>query len=579
MITATAQVSTSFVTGSTGFSIGASSLVMSTITLGTGSTAALPLSAFGTTSATVTVTSGGVAVSAPQVVTFSSTCAGSTKAVLTSSVTTVNGIATASYRDNGCAGSDLITASLGSLATPQTATLYVTAPIVGSIQYVSATPAIISLAGTGGTSTSQVAFKVVDGGGNPISGKVVTFNLSTTVGGITLTPSAPAQATSDSSGMVYTNVNAGTMSTPVRVTASTPGLGATTLTTQSNQLTVTTGIPAQSSFSLSATTLNIEGWDYDGITTVLTARLADHFSNFPPDGTAINFISEGARVAGSCVTVNGDCSVTFNSQSIRPSDGRVTVLAFAVGEESFIDANGNGVADKVPNELVDILAQSTDMPEAWVDYDEDGTRNIVAATGQLEPFIDFNNNGAYDAADGFYNGVLCNSLISSAGTCSATKTINVRSNIVIVLSGSTPTITTNLSGVWANYTVATGTLDLDKNDAGVSTTTGGTGCGTPQTIGVRIVDLHGNLMPAGTTVSFAANNDGTIVWTSGDFPVQNSAIKIASIPAYNYSVTIKGDGSLSAGTCTDSTPNGTLTVTVTTPKGNKTTQIIANLIH
>jgi hypothetical protein len=568
MITAVAQVSTSSVTGSTGYSIGASTLTMSALTLGAGSTPAAALSAFGTTSVTVTVTSGGVAITAPQVVTFSSTCAGSGKAVLTSSVTTVNGVATASYRDNGCAGTDLITASVGSLTAAQSATIYITAPIAGSIQFVSATPASISLAGTGGVSTSQVTFKVMDGGGNPISGKIVTFNLSTTAGGITLTPSAPAQATSDNSGLVYINVNAGKVSTPVRVTATTPGIGTTILSTQSNQLTITTGIPTQSSFSLAATTFNIEGWNIDGVTSTLTVRMADHFGNYPPDGSAINFYSEGGRVGGSCVTVIGDCAVTFNSQNIRPTDGRVTVLAYAVGEESFVDLNANGVADKAPaNELI-VNGVSTDMPEAWVDYNEDG--KYQAAT---EPFIDFNADGVYNTADGLYNGVLCDNTTappvgSSVGTCSANKSIHVRGDIVIVLSGSYPSVTTS----------APATVNL-------------LGCGAPQTFGVRISDINNNHMPAGTTVTFAASGDGTLVGatsfvvpnTSAVVPLVVSPPPAAAVPFYNYSISIQGDGTLSTSagvtTCTDPTASGILTVTTKTPSGITTTTTLANLIN
>lgn len=621
-ITAIAQVGTAAVSGSIGYSIGASTVTMTAPVFGSGTgTAAAPaLSSFGTTSATVIVCQGsgaatggcvtGSPIAWPQVVTFSSSCAGSGKALLTASVTTVNGVATGSYRDSGCAGSDVVTASIGSLAAPTNNTLYVAAPIAGSIQYVSATPTMISLAGTGGQSTSQVVFKVVDGGGNPISGKAVVFGLSTTLGGLSLTPAVtapPTPVTSDASGTVFTSVNAGTMSTPVRVTASTCTTsfatplttpptctgGGTLLSTQSNQLTVTTGIPAQSSFSLSATILNIEGWELDGTTTVLTARLADHFSNFPPDGTAINFIAEGARVVGSCVTVSGDCSATFNSQAIRPADGRVTVLAYAVGEESFIDTNGNGVADKVPGgtfgpELVTINGATTDIGEAYVDYNENGVFDPLT-----EPYVDFNGNGLYDgttsglapynytgatsAGDSAYNGVLCNAT-SSAGTCSATKSIHVRGSIVIVLSGNTPTITTDVAAK-TNFNPATFTLNLDPTVVSPATT--GTGCGGPQIINLKIVDLHGNLMPAGSTVTFATVGDGTVVSSTGHFPVENANTPIASIPAYNYSVTIKGDGARdpTSGACTDSTFNGALNVTVTTPKGVATTQTIANLIN
>src|ERR1035437_5383174 len=231
----------------------------------------------------------------------------------------------------------------GGLAS-SSAILTVTAPTTGSIQYVSATPLNISLKGSGGAPTSQVIFKVLDTGGNPISGKTVTLGLSTTVGGLSL---ASYTGISDALGQVIATVNSGTVSTPVRVTASTVA-GGVTLTTQSSQLSITTGIPDQVSFSLSATQHNIEGMNYDGVTTVLTARLADHFKNPAPDGTTVNFTSEAGSVVGTCNTVAGACSAIFTTQGVRPTNGRATVLAYAVGEESFIDFNANGVADLAP---------------------------------------------------------------------------------------------------------------------------------------------------------------------------------------------------------------------------------------
>ncbi len=550
-ITATAQVAGTTVSALIGFSVGAVSLpsiTMSALTFGVG---AAPLSAFGTTSVSVSVFSGGALVTTPQIVAFSSPCASTGQTVLTTSATTISGVATASYHANGCTGTDLVIASVGAVSSSSTIT--VTAADVGSMQFVSASPTTISLKGTGSAETSRVTFRVVDVGGQPISGKVVTFTLSTTTGGITLTPAAPATATSGTDGLVVTTVNAGTVSTPVRVTASTPGatLG-TTLNTQSNVLTITTGIPDQDSFSLSATETNIEGWGYDGILTTLTVRMADHFNNPVPDGTAVNFTAEGGRVVASCVTSGGNCSSTFNSQNPRPSNGRVTVLAYAVGEESFLDRDGDGLASKVNSlsgttELVDSNGTvSSDMPEAFRDDNENGTRQTS------ETFIDFNSNGAYDAADGNFNGILCRETAaggtSSADTCvvngvNVNKTIHVRNSMVIVFSGSFASINTD----------ATAGLNLN-------------GCGPTQTVRFRIVDLHNNSMPAGTTITFTADN-GTIVGPSS-IAVSNDTNIYALATDYNYSIGIKGDGTISAGVCTDTTLNGSLTVTVTTPRNN-----------
>ena len=547
-ISATAQVANAAASNSLGYSIGASTVAVSTPAFGVGAAA---LSAFGTTSVTVNVTSGGVAVTTPQTVTFSSGCATSNKAVL-GSVITVNGVATGSYRDNGCAGTDTVTASVSGGLASSSATLTVTPTVTGSIQYVSAAPTNIGLKGSGGIPTSNITFKVLDTGGNPISGKTVTFGLSTSVGGIALTSTT---GISDAAGLVVATVSSGTVSTPVRVTASTPGTG-TTLTTQSSELSITTGIPDQAGFSLAATQHNFEGLTTDGTTTVLTARLADHFKNPVPDGTTVNFTAEAGSVVGSCNTVAGSCTATFTSQGLRPSNGRATVLAYAIGEESFIDLNGNGVADLAPNEMIDINGTSTDLSEAFVDYNENGI--FDAAT---EPFFDFIQDGIYTTGDLKFSGVLCDSVLSSAGTCAASKTLHVTSSQVIVFSGSTSSIVINGGAAIA-----------------LPPCTPAGGVGAPLTFVVRVLDANGNAMPVGTTVAFSTTN-GTIT-SNASYIVPDTTgclagsagclAPSASATFGEIPVTMKSDGAWAAGapnTCTNANPSGTFTVTVTSPKG------------
>lgn len=557
-ITATAQVEKIAVTGSIGFAVGVAAVAVSAPVVGVA-----PLSAFGTTSISVTVSIGGVPVATPQSVTFSSSCASVGKAVLSTGVATVAGVATGSYRDNGCAGTDTITATAAGVTSPSI-NLVVTPPTAGSIQFVSATPSSISLKGTGGVEAAQVRFKVLDAGGNPLSGKTVTFGLSTAVGGITLTPASPATAISDAGGLVVVTVNSGRVSTPVSVTASIPGASTgTTLTTQSSGLTITTGIPDQSSFSVGATKLNPEFWDIDGNTTVLTVRLADHFNNPVPAGTAVNFTTEGGSIVASCSIVidnngNSNCSTTLTSQAPRPANGRVTVLAYAVGEESFIDLNGNGVADLVPNEMIDINGASTDMPEAFRDDNENGVRDAN------ETFIDFNQNGVYDGPDGKYSGVLCDNVTpppagSSLGTCAATRGIETFKNFVIVFSGSTAVI---------SKIAPAGTITLGPLPA--------TCAGASQQVDLRIVDARGNSMPAGTAIAITTT-DGTMSGTSSFTQVNTNVLPAGG--AANYTVFIRDDSifqtntvtGVTSTTCTDPTPSGVLTVTVTTPGGTVTT--------
>ncbi len=583
-ITATAQVGTTAVTASKDFAVN-----ITVVTITAPIFDVNPLSAYGTTNMTVTVTPSAT----PLTVTFTSLCASSGKAVLSASVTTVAGVATGTYWDNGCAGTDTITATVSGMASASS-TLVVTAPAAGSLQFVSATPAIISLKGTGGIETSQVVFKVVDSGGKGLSGKTVTFSLSTAVGGITLTGGV-ATAISDSTGSVTITVNAGTVSTPVRVTASTPGATAnTTLTTQSNQLTITTGIPDQDSFSLSATKLNMEGWNVNGNTSVVTVYLADHFNNPVPDGTVVNFTTEGGSIIGSCTTIGtttgrnpdntppttngGYCESIFTSQNLRPTNGRVTILAYALGEESFTDLNGNGVADLAPvNEMKDANGDSTDMPpEVYVDYNENTIRDDTT-----EPFIDFNMDGIFNTApDGKFNGVLCSTL-SSAGTCSTTKAIYVRRSMVITMSSSSP----SPLALFDPLGVAATSISLPSCSNPVAPTTTTTASGPVTTYNIRVVDVNGNAMPVGTTIAFTSSN-GTLLSPASVIVPNTSGCSsaFAGCPAGVgtaafgiYSVTMQSDATYVPATdtvpakCTNAKNEGILTVTVTSPGGLITT--------
>jgi len=100
---------------------------------------------------------------------------------------------------------------------------------------------------------------------------------------------------------------------------------------------------------LSQTTLNIEGYDIDGTPNVYSIIASDRLANPVPTGTAMNFIAEGGQIEPIKTTtlVNGlaRASANFISASPRPLDGRVTVVAYALGEESFLDTNGNNIWD------------------------------------------------------------------------------------------------------------------------------------------------------------------------------------------------------------------------------------------
>lgn len=574
ILSAAATVSGSAIAAQTGFQVNAPNLSLGALTIGS-----TTLSSYGTTSLTVTVLdgSGNPYTTTSAEVRFSSTCASAGKTVMPETAKTVNGTVTVSYADNGCAAGSatavidaLNVLLVGSSAAPRTGTITINPTTAGSIRFVSAEPTTITLKGTGGAGlqeTSKVIFKVVDSGGNPVGGMQVDFSLSTSVGGINL--SNASMISDQTTGEVYTIVNAGTVATPVRVIAKIAG---TALETQSDKLSIGTGIPDQDSVTIAASVHNIEGWSYAGVTTDITMYLADHFNNPVPDGTSVSFTTEGGKIETSCLTVNGECTVVLNSQNIRPSNGRVTVLGYAVGEESFTDLDGDGKVSSAA-ELIDANGLSTDVPgEAYVDYDEDGTRDA-----NEEP-IDFDSDGVFDnAGDGLYNGILCD---SGSGQCSGTRTLHVRASDVIIFSGSharaefisTDPLVTIVAGATAPDTeIQTIALPVCQN-------------GVPFTpasaiFRVKFYDDRTNVMPANTTISASAGNgtftsktsytvlDSNACHTPGLFGCPATADAMGS---YSFSITSDASQNPETLRCSNSKSSGLVTITVTTPKGNET---------
>ncbi len=428
-----------------------------------------PLSAYGTTSVSVDVK--GVPNTVPVTVAFTSNCATLGKANLTPSVISLNGKAIANYEDKGCARTDTITASVAGTSVSSSTSLQVEAPGVSSIRFMSASPETIVLKGTGSADfpeVSQVSFKVVDSNGAPIQNALVTFSLSTATGGILLEstagsgPSETVTKSTGADGLVQVTVQSGTIPTPVWVIASTTDSGGKAITTQSVKLSISTGRPAQDRMSLAVETHNIEGLDYDGEKVGVTVRLSDRLGNPVPDGTSVNFIASGAQIGATCQTKAGACSVDFVSSNPR-LDGRIAILAYALGEESFTDLNSDNLyalAVEGPN--------FTDLGNA---------------------FLDANENGLFDAGEqsipyGSGNADCVNRLPTSPGAPSVGGTCDgvwgaahVRQSNLIVLSGSQALLSQSSSSMEGKCSAS---------------------------LNFSLEDENGNPMPKGTTLALGA---------------------------------------------------------------------------
>ena len=386
----------------------------------------------------------------PITITFASTCVTAGSANMDQTVVTVNGKASATFEDVSCAtafgNDDTIVATASINATDITATheVSIQAESLGSIEFLSASPESIVLKGTGGQGKQESAtltFMVKGELGNPLSQQTVNFELNTDVGGLEL---ASATGITNSEGQVSAKVISGSVPTAVRVTASVAVSDSETITTQSDLLSVNTGLPDQNSMTIALSERNPEARNFIGKEVVATVYLADSFNNPVPDGTTVNFTTEGGAIDPSCNTVSGTCSVDWRSQEPYLDNHRVTILATAIGHESFVDVNGNNIYDDGDGSVAAVDISSgfdraanltsgfVDMSEAWVDNNE----NRAYDSG--EQFIDAVNSddtslNIFNAADGLFNGPQCQGTNCAS---SENNSIIVRKSIVLITSSS-----------------------------------------------------------------------------------------------------------------------------------------------
>ena len=529
--------------------------------------------------------------SAALTVSFSSAiCTGD--ATLDSPVTSVNGVARSTFQDAGCASgaeiTDTITATTTAFGKALSAAgnLTVQPANLGALEFVQADPPVIGLRGNGGQGipeTSTVTFLLRDEVGDPVEGETVVFVLDRNTGGIELSDS---QGITNSDGQVAVVVRAGTVHTSVRVRAeATDGNSGETISSQSDQLVISSGIVDNDSFSLTAECFNLEAFDYDGVETGVNIRLADRFNNPVPEGTAVAFTTEEGSIDGQCfVDATGACSVVWRSQGRRPVDGRTTVLATATGEESFFDSNGDGVHQDGEQNLAE-----QDLPEAFLDRDEDGVYDIAGFGGNgrqtpNRPFtaieadsnVDFNNDNLHNAASGSFTGLLCESGCDdpNEGTL-----LSVRESLVLIFSGSGAVLDGQYMADSDGFNDSLLVLDrtgTDPSPTGVALTTNSgdfddtmnlgqqfDNAGDPTffvggaSLGVILRDARGQPLPVGTTITVESDVGSPVGVTSYEVLCTTSDALLSHL----YVFSIDGpDPDAEA-------DNGSIRITVTTPRG------------
>lgn len=475
-----------------GYQLSAANITLSNLDVG-----ASTLAAYGTRQVAVQANVDGVVSNGtPVQVSFSTNCGQMSPSTVS---TNSSGLALATYTatdvagtalsTQGCSGKTVEISATTAGAGVLTKSLNISAAPATNLSFVSVTPTRIFLANSGGVTQALAEFKLVNAREEPLLGQDVQLTLKTLNGGI---PKASfgsvgnvnaITATTNSDGKVSVPVFSGTVPTSVIVNASL--VSNPLVQTDSAVLSIASGRPAQAQVSLALGKFAIRGFNFDGETTSVTVSLGDRQGNPVPDGTVVNFVTEGGVMIPPVCTTGGvagnsQCSVNIRSQNPRPSNGLVSILAYTPGEEDFIDANFNNVYDcgetffDLGNAYRDDTAMANGVVNAFVTGEFSVPRSASASTcgTGVTPSPQL-GDGVWGAAD-------------------------VRKQGVIVFSTdnfsiANPTWTSAADAQWSGVSVATQLV-------------------------VTIADMNGNSVPTGSTIAVAVTDNSLKLPSDGALP-------------------------------------------------------------
>lgn len=450
-----------------------------------------------------------------------------------------NGSVSVTYTAKGCTGTDLVTFNVyestdgvqsGTTAlSVATGTIDVAPPEIGAITYVGADTNLISIATIGNAALPKLAtvtFKVLDKSNNPVANREVNFALTNSSGDIEL---ALDQNITDENGEVFAVVLAGSTHAITSVRAATLSTdNSVSIFTTSQQISVTTGIADQDSFSIALDKFSTWGWNHFGEGTEInvTAFANDHFQNPVPDGTIINFIADAGSIESSCVTVGGSCSVVwisaaplpgsdeagrlYTSDATRVRDSSVewdaswngglpgvaSIVAYTEGEAGFSDANGN--------DLYDDGESFVSLAETFLDANENGIYDYNSDTNPREDLVDFNGDGTFTSAPTIYQGITC---ADSTTHCQSLVHVRDKARFIVASAATSVLLESVVGSVAGDVTLDSCVILAD---------------GEQLTFNYKVNDINGNIPPAGTAFTFDGDGLATVgtadyVIGSGDF--------------------------------------------------------------
>jgi hypothetical protein len=413
-------------------------------------------------------------------VVFSSPCIATGLATLTAPTEVTSGLYSTIYTNNGCAGTDTVSARIPNNKSA-TVVLNVSAAQALTISHVSTTNEQLVLGGLGGVETSEVVFRLAGPQGVPIVGKTISFSISSSAGEARVLTGWESGLT-DQAGNVRTIIKSGTVAGPITVIAKDNETG---VQGHSDDITISTGVAVANRFSMSYGPWNpADAFNKDGVEVNISIIATDMFGNAPMDGSRVSFVSPySGIVTNFCELNEGGCSVTWRSQGPR-GNYQAVVLAYMDGAEEFTDLNGNSVFDAGDNNLF------VDLPEPFADRNHNGIHD----PGEF--FFDANKNGVWDNGNGVWDGP-CLTALNPVALCPGNKSIAIFDQVTIVMStntvriissGNFPAITPAAPAIGNQIHIQQGTLLSYTN--------------------MILGDNNNNALPIGTTVVFTIEGSG-----------------------------------------------------------------------
>jgi hypothetical protein len=364
-------------------------------------------------------------------VTFSQS--GTAATLTTPAATDSNGATSVTLKSVQAGGTAVVTAT--DTASGQKATLSIEMPQLGQLKVIAQDFQVQGVRSSGYQEVNQVTFELRDTVGKTYpAGLNVDFShqslLDSFVGTVPNcgtgfpTNACTAAGVTDDHGQVTVSLTSGTAAGPVSVKATAKAGNATASAIASN-IAIVGAKASGAHITIDCTPKNIPALsDNDcsyshyagpGSNVTCTATFADRFNNTLGVPTLTTFLSEAGNASAPSLTNSGVATgaivvtggrlpdndlltlTTFQNEPTAPAPDRcgvtgtprrglVTVIAMAVGEEGFVDLNGNGVHDA--NEPF------IDIGEPYVDVNDNGRWDPG------EPFVDVNHNGTYDGPNG-----------------------------------------------------------------------------------------------------------------------------------------------------------------------------------